>query len=83
MKICNIFFLFKYLIKTVPGADPGLILGCCQNFTKMTEHRNDATCRKIMIQQESSRYSFDYSRGTDLKVQVYSRKKHSRITSYS
>ena len=30
------------------GADPGLILGCCNNFTKEIEHRNDVICRKII-----------------------------------
>ena len=39
------------------GADPGLILGCCQNFTKKIERRcnNDVICRRIIIPQESSR----------------------------
>ena len=65
------------------GADPELISGCCQNFTKKIEHRNDLICRKTTIQQESSRQSFDYSRGTDLKVQFDSSKKHPRITPHS
>ena len=46
---------FSYLDERHSGSDPGLILGCCQNFTKKNEHRNDVISRKIMIQQESSR----------------------------
>ena len=46
---------FTYLDESHSGADPGLILGCYQNFAKKNEHRNDATSRKIKIQQESSR----------------------------
>ena len=46
---------FTYLDERNSGVDPGLILGCCQNFNKKNEHRNDVISRKIMIQQESSR----------------------------
>ena len=46
---------FTYLDESHSGPDPGLILGCYQNFTKNNEHRNDAISRKIKIQQESSR----------------------------
>ena len=44
-----------YLDERHSGVDPRLILGCCQNFNKKNEHRNDVISRKIMIQQESSR----------------------------
>ena len=49
----------------ISRADPGLILGCCKVLQKKIEHRNDVICRKII---DSARYSFDCSRGTDLKV---------------
>ena len=49
-------------------ADPGLILGCYKILQKKVEHRND------QIQQEARRYSFDYSRGADLKVKFDSNK---------
>ena len=40
---------FTYLDERHSGADPGLILGCCQILPK-NEHRNDVISRKIMIQ---------------------------------
>ena len=54
---------------------PGLILGCCNILQKKIEHINDVICRKII---NSASYSFDYSRGTDLKAQFDSNKKHPR-----
>ena len=46
-----------------------------QYFTKKNEYRNNVICRKII---DLETYSFDYSRGTDLKVQLDSNKKHPR-----
>ena len=60
-------------ISLYAGADPGVILGCCKILQKKIEHRNDVICRKII---DSARYSFDYSRGADLKVQFDSNKNH-------
>ena len=34
---------------------------------------------KLYIQQEARRYSFDYSKGTNLKVQFVCNKKHARM----
>ena len=51
----KIEFFFTYLDGRHSEADPGLILGWFQNFTKKNEHRNDVISRNIMIQQESGR----------------------------
>ena len=48
-------FLLTYLDERCSEADPGLVFGWFQNFTKKNEHRNDVISRNIMIQQESSR----------------------------
>ena len=34
------------MIRKSPGADPGLISGCCKILQKKIEHKNDVTCRK-------------------------------------
>ena len=34
--------------ENLPGADPGLILGCCKFLQKKVENRNDVICRKII-----------------------------------
>ena len=62
----------------VPGADPGLILGCCKILQKKLNIEMMQYAEKLKIQQEARRYSFDYSRDTDLKVKFDSSKKHPR-----
>ena len=50
------------------GADPGLILACCKILQKKLNTEMLLNVEKLQIQQEARRYSFDYSRGEDLKV---------------
>ena len=57
-----------YLFTRLPGADLGLILGCCKILQKKLNIEMMLYAEKLQIQQEVKRYSFDYSRGADLKV---------------
>ena len=63
----------------VAGADPGLILECCKILQKKWNKEMRQYAEKLQIQQEARSYSFDYSRGTDLKVKFDSKKKHPPI----
>ena len=62
---------FKLKIHTIGRGGSRINFRVLKNFTKRNEYRHNVICRKII---DLATYSFDYSRSTDLKVQLDSNK---------